>query len=67
MILFLRQVNSMGETLQFGYNFCAWQILYKNPFDLYIFLLHLKNGGKLKNNGVLHYIMITKNFSLLVR
>ena len=31
MILFLRQFNSMGETLQLGCRFGAWQNFFKKP------------------------------------
>ena len=41
----------MGETLQLGYKFGAWQILKKKPFDLNIFHFHMKYGRKIMNEN----------------
>ena len=46
----LCELNSMGNTLKVIYKFVAWKIFKKKPFDLNIFLFHMKYGRKMKNH-----------------
>ena len=59
MILNLHQLNSMGETLKLGYKFNSRQILFKKPFDLIIFLFHMKYERKITMRLV--FTTLTKN------
>ena len=46
----------MGNTVKVKYKFGAWQMVFsqKNPFDVNIFLSHMKYGQKLKNLAMEH-------------